>query len=97
MALGVLGATTRLTRLITDDKITEGLRRWAVRRWGEQSLVAYLLFCPWCVSPYVAATVGVPTTLWGMNSLAWHVRLVLLALIIPTASYVAGYLLTREE
>jgi hypothetical protein len=59
-------AVYRLTRLLTTDKVTEGLReqmflldvRWAAHRdrpvrefWG------YLARCDWCVSIYAAAVV----------------------------------------
>jgi len=42
-------AASRATRLVTIDRITVGLRRWAVHRYGETSKIAYLLNCPFCV------------------------------------------------
>lgn len=96
IALGVCGATTRLTKLIVDDRITLGLRQRVIRRFGQESAGAYLVTCPWCVSPYMATVVTLPAVLWGADYLAWHIRFVLCALLIPTASYVAGFLMGKE-
>lgn len=97
IVFGILGATTRLTRLLVDDQITLPIRRWVIWRFGEEHPLAYLIVCPWCVSPYMSAIVTLPAVLWGADMLPWHVRLVLTALLIPTASYVAARLLAREE
>lgn len=97
IVFGILGATTRLTRLLTDDQITAPMRRWVIRRFGEEHALSYLIVCPWCVSPYVSTAVTLPAVLWGGDMLPWHVRLVLVALLIPTASYVAAHLLTARE
>lgn len=51
-------ATARLTRLATADKITEPLRLRTVHRHGEDSLAAYLAFCPWCQSIYYGLPVA---------------------------------------
>lgn len=96
IVLGVCGATTRLTRLVVEDRITLAIRQWVIRRFGGESAASYLVTCPWCVSPYVAALVSVPAVLWGCDFLAWHIRFVLCALLIPTASHVAGFVLGRE-
>lgn len=90
----VCGATTRLTRLVVDDRITLSFRQWAIRR-SPEGLLSYLVTCPWCVSPYVATVVAIPAVWWGCDFLPWHVRFVLSALLIPTASQVAGHL-TKE-
>jgi hypothetical protein len=52
--LGLL-ATARLTRLISADRVSLGLRQAVVRRWGPSSAPGYLVHCRWCVSMYVAA------------------------------------------
>jgi hypothetical protein len=91
----VCGATTRLTRLIVDDRITLAVRQWVIHRYGGESLTSYLVMCPWCVSPYIATMVTIPAVWWGCDALPWHVRFVLSALLIPTASEVAGQL-TKE-
>lgn len=97
IVFGILGATTRLTRLFVDDQITLPIRRWVVGRFGEEHPLSYLIVCPWCVSPYMATAITLPAIFWGGDMLPWHVRIVLSALLIPTASHVAAYLLTREE
>jgi hypothetical protein len=64
--LGALGAvvdalaTYRLTVLIKDDKITEGLREAVFRRYGhledeDGPNPSYLMGCPWCLSIYFGA------------------------------------------
>ncbi|MGY4103415.1 hypothetical protein ACW2Q0_28210 [Nocardia sp. R16R-3T] len=52
-----LGATARLTRLITDDYIARHLRAWVIRRTGYKSNWSYLVTCPWCMSPWIGAIV----------------------------------------
>lgn len=57
-------AVYRLTKLITEDKLTEEMRKivgdkfpWVVdKRTGQKrmSLVEYLVNCPWCVSIWAA-------------------------------------------
>jgi alkylhydroperoxidase family enzyme len=53
LAVGAL-AVHRLTRLITEDSITEPLRR-PVLEDRPDSRLADFLTCPWCVSVWVAA------------------------------------------
>jgi hypothetical protein len=53
-------ATYRLTVLIKDDKITEGLREAVFRRFGhleddDVHKASYLMGCPWCLSIYFGA------------------------------------------
>jgi Protein of unknown function (DUF1360) len=55
-------ATYRLTVLIKDDKITQGLREAVFRRYGhlqdgDVRNPSYLLGCPWCLSMYFGALV----------------------------------------
>lgn len=56
-----LGATGRLTRLVTADTITARLRMRAVRIIGRTSersaAVATFVTCPWCVSVWIAPAV----------------------------------------
>lgn len=52
-----LGATARLTRLITADYLTRGIRFWAVRRWGPDHDIPYLLTCAWCSGLWIAGAV----------------------------------------
>jgi hypothetical protein len=60
LTVGAL-AVHRLTRLVTDDELTRPLRERAAE-WARgdahraaRPRLGYLLHCPWCVSPYVAA------------------------------------------
>lgn len=52
-------AVFRLTRLVTDDQVTEPLRGPLQARLRDSGHggAAYWLGCAWCVSPYVAAAV----------------------------------------
>jgi hypothetical protein len=50
------GATARLTRLITRDKITAPLRDWAMRT--ERGRTTYLVNCPYCVSVWAGLLVA---------------------------------------
>jgi hypothetical protein len=56
-------AVARLTGLVTEDKITEGLRSRILSRFDEDSRLGYLITCPWCVSIYLAA-VAAPLVWW---------------------------------
>lgn len=80
---------------MVDDRLTLSFRQQVIRRFGAEHLMGYLVTCPWCVSPYIATVVAIPAVWWGLDFLPWHVRLVLSALLIPTASEVAGHL-TKE-
>lgn len=91
-------AVARITRLLTEDRITVPLRRWIVNKWGENSMTAYLAHCPWCVSMYVA-TIIMPIT-WIVidvldSQFPWWLTLIAAAMSIPAASHVAG-MLNRE-
>lgn len=52
-----LGATARITRLITADVITTRLRATVQRKAGAGSYPDYLVRCAWCLSLWVAAIV----------------------------------------
>jgi hypothetical protein len=77
-------AVARVTRFITNDKLSEGPRarlvdaawqRWrpAVpvtgRKWADEPKPAYLLTCPWCASIYVGA-VAAPLC-WFLGDNPW--------------------------
>jgi Mg/Co/Ni transporter MgtE len=48
-------ANIRLTRLIIRDVIFEPFREWVwAKRPPHESMVGYLLTCPWCISIYTA-------------------------------------------
>ena len=94
-------ACARLTRLVTTDKLTEPLRlrvlTWIVRRAldkerdPEESLLAYLVTCSWCVSVYVGAGTAGAWAAWGDQR--WFTA-VCAALAF---SYVTGALAARES
>ncbi|MEV7267796.1 hypothetical protein AB0N38_29965 [Micromonospora aurantiaca] len=50
----VLFVVARVTRLVTADEITRRPREAIVRRLPEGSALAYLLFCRWCLSVWIA-------------------------------------------
>lgn len=44
----------RLTRAVTEDRISEPVRAWAVKKWGPQGGVPYLLHCRWCSGIWIS-------------------------------------------
>lgn len=87
----LLISTARLTRLITDDKITEGFRQWVVSRAGDESLISYLVYCSWCVSVYTGAAVSLGW--WAFGDQVWY-QIILIAL---SCSYAAGFLNSKVD
>jgi hypothetical protein len=75
------GANARLARLVAEDDITEPIRAWLRRRFGEHNLLVRWAHCPWCCGWWFAwpitAAAWFPilgTHLWGMYLLAvWSV------------------------
>ena len=82
----IIGATVRLTRLVTADYITHTIRDKLTERWGDESHLTYLISCDYCASMYLAAPVATVGWLWPDN------RVVIIALIALTASQIAGML-----
>ncbi|AXK88854.1 hypothetical protein SAMN05421776_105359 [Nocardia farcinica] len=60
----------RLTRLITTDKLTAPLRDAVLARRGGESAVTFLMFCPWCMSVWVAAALALPAA-WAAGVPWW--------------------------
>lgn len=62
-------AVYRITVFIAKDAFPpmQASRDWVIRRAGEDSSVAYLMECPWCVSIYVGAAVVAGTDLVGVS------------------------------
>lgn len=83
-------AVARLTRLVTDDRITIKMRLWAVNKWGKESWQSYYIHCAWCVSMWVSLLVMPAVVLLSGGSL------LLAALTVPAASYVTGFLISKE-
>lgn len=102
-AVVVVGAACRIARLLTGDQLTQDLRDWATASYAaawrrEKGLRyrlarrfdwAYLWTCPWCLSIWIGAPVGV---------MAWWIdnRVVFIVALMLTASYVAGNIQSRE-
>lgn len=84
-------ATARITRLITTDRVTDGIRERIMSRMGADSRTGYLIHCDWCVSVYVG--IGAAYSAWAWSDQTWF-RIATLAL---SASYAAGYLASRED
>lgn len=82
--MGML-AVARLTRLLVDDEITVDIRRWFVKRYGEEAKITYFIHCPWCTSIWIGAFV-MPVAALVPSS--WTIA----ALSIPASSMVAGLL-----
>lgn len=95
VVLAVL-AVARLSRIITTDRIGLPIRRWVVSRWGETSLPAYFVHCPWCVSIWIATAV-MPAALLPIliPTQPWYMTVIVTLLSIPAASHLAG-MLNRE-
>jgi hypothetical protein len=83
-------AVARITRLLTEDRLALGYRRWIVNRYGEDSLPAYLAHCPWCTSIYVGLPIMPLAALWP------H-RILIAILAVPAASMLTGLLLERQK
>lgn len=84
-------ATARITRLITQDRITEAPRNAVLRRLSDESLLAYLIVCDWCASVYVGGAVAAIGA--GVHWWSW-------TMAAPAAlafSYIAGYLASKES
>jgi hypothetical protein len=86
-----LGATARLTRLVTSDRITQAPRDWILDRLNPDGLTAYLLTCRWCVSIYTSIPIAAIATLHP-NSLWWEIPALAL-----TASHATGLLTAMED
>lgn len=84
-----LGATARLTHLVTDDRILGWLRAAAMQRFGPDHPAVYWLYCPWCVSPYLAAAVFTTAAFYG-GTTAFTITAAAL-----TASWVIGTIADR--
>lgn len=92
----VLLTVARVTRLVTADQITARVRSTIVRRLPEGSELAYLLFCRWCLSVWVA----VPATgaWWALSAVPrwsghWWVDVPTVALAL---SHATGLLVRAE-
>lgn len=86
-------ATYRLMKLVKDDYITEPLRETITDRFGEpdDSKVAYLVTCPWCLGLYAGALVA------GANTMFPSSRLVQAVTAALAYSAITGIMAERED
>ena len=83
-------AVARLARLIADDEITVGLRRWVVNRTGAESLPSKLVHCaPWCMSMWFALIMPVAALFPNI----W----VIAVLSVPAGSMTAAMILQSTD
>ena len=87
LVVGVL-AVTRVTKLLVDDRIMLWFRTWVIRRWGEGSLPAELVYCPWCISMWVSVPIMLTA---GLYPNKW----VIAALSVLAASLVASIIASK--
>lgn len=83
-------ATARLTRLVTDDRITQAPRLWLLTRIDPEGLAGYLIHCTWCVSIWAGGVVAAVGALAGVWPWWWALPMAL------SFSYTAGWLATKE-
>lgn len=79
-----LGATARLTRLLTQDYILRNFRAFFIRHFGPDSDIGYGVTCAWCVGFWISGAVF--TTAWYFGH---HPGFQIPALAL-TASYIIG-------
>lgn len=82
-------ATARITTLLTHDEIAAPLRSWIAKRFdtGDENRthpLAYMAFCPWCVSVWVAVVLA------ALVYFAYGNELVYIGLLALAASQVTG-------
>lgn len=83
-------ATARITRLITQDRITQAPRHALMRRLNADGLAAYLMVCDWCSSVYVGAAMAGAWWAWG------DTRAFTAVVAVFAFSYVAGFLASKD-
>jgi sterol desaturase/sphingolipid hydroxylase (fatty acid hydroxylase superfamily) len=62
-------AVARFTLMVTSDRIMLAFRRWAVNKFGDESIWTYFVHCGRCVSVWVALPGAI---LWGTLTLPLH-------------------------
>ena len=91
-------ATARVSRLAYFDDITIGMRRAIDRRFGLNSFLSRMVWCPWCNSVWASlffcplAMTG--AVLWG----GWPIggAIVATIILVPAVAYPAGWLVDFE-
>lgn len=85
LALAVAGGT----RLLVHEKITEGYRNAVRKRFGEDSLITYGVYCMFCTGFHVSWMLTLPTFVLN-NGSPWAGLLTFLA-IFATAPHLADW------
>lgn len=93
-------ATARLTRLIYFDDLTLSLRQWIDRKFGENSFLSKMVWCPWCASVWASMltnsmALGIFNRLHA-DDLPLDVQIAVLLLLILALAYPAGWIVDRE-
>lgn len=82
-------AVARLARLVAEDVIMAGFRRWVVRRNGETGPLTKLVHCaPWCLSFWFALIMPLAVYLPGLLTIA---------ILSPFAGSMAAALILRAS
>ncbi len=81
----------RLVRLVTEDKITEPLRMWAIKRWGEREAIPYLVHCRWCSGIWISAA------LCGFAWMSSLCTLPVALLLVPAVAYAGQIIASTIE
>lgn len=83
-------AVARLARLVAEDKITVGFRRWVIARSGPDGWWTQLTHCaPWCMSVWFSVIMPVVVFFPTLVTLA--------VLSIPAGSMAAALILRASE
>jgi Protein of unknown function (DUF1360) len=67
----VCAATYRITRILTQDRITDWFRNWVEVKFGPDSEITYLTGCMWCMSIWVGFGVAILSWLWVPETPNW--------------------------
>lgn len=73
--------SARLSRIVTEDRISDPIRAWAVRAWGERGAVTYLLHCRWCSGIWTSLTLCGFACAFGLCSIP------VALLLVPAVAY----------
>lgn len=83
-------AVARITRLLVEDRLTVSWRQFVIKKTSPDSMLSYLVHCPWCTSIWVGAVIMPPAALFPYP---WVIAI----LAIPASSLVSGLILDRGK
>lgn len=84
-------ASWRLARLFSVDEIFRPSREWIIGKAGEDSQIAYLVTCPWCLSVWSSIPVAAVVVWFPDNRAVWA------ALLVLAGSGIAGIMQSVED